>query len=369
MIKKVHILFIFVATIFVSCSSSTSEEEEEIVVDNFDRGAMLTNIADNIIIPAYTDFSTKMTALKSAGETFTETPNQTNLENLRSSWLVAYKTWQYLEVFNFGKAEEIQYSFYMNVYPLTVLDVETNISNGSYDLTSVNNQDAQGFPAIDYLLYGVADSDVTIIEKYTTDENSEGYKNYLTDVLNQMTTLTEQVFIDWSSYRNEFVSSTSNTATSAVNILVNDYVYYYEKGLRANKFGIPAGVFSSTALPEKVEAYYSRIYSKELALEALVAVEALFKGNHYNSSTAGVGFDDYLIDIEREDISTSIINQIEVARTQINTLNSDFYEQINTNDIAILKAYDELQKVVVLLKVDMLQAFNISVDYVDADGD
>ena len=33
------------------------------------------------------------------------------------------------------------------------------------------------------------------------------------------------------------------------------------------------------------------------------------------------------------------------------------------------KAYDELQKVVVLLKVSMLQAFNVNVDYVDADGD
>jgi hypothetical protein len=31
--------------------------------------------------------------------------------------------------------------------------------------------------------------------------------------------------------------------------------------------------------------------------------------------------------------------------------------------------YDELQRVTVLLKVDMLQTLNISVDYVDADGD
>ena len=33
------------------------------------------------------------------------------------------------------------------------------------------------------------------------------------------------------------------------------------------------------------------------------------------------------------------------------------------------KSYDELQKAVVLLKVDMLQAFSINIDYVDADGD
>ncbi|GIR99432.1 MAG: hypothetical protein CM15mP102_02530 [Flavobacteriales bacterium] len=49
------------------------------------------------------------------------------------------------------------------------------------------------------------------------------------------------------------------TATSAFNMMVNDFVYYFEKGLRTNKIGIPAGRFSSTPLPDKIEAYY---YSK-----------------------------------------------------------------------------------------------------------
>ncbi|MEO9569850.1 MAG: imelysin family protein, partial [Polaribacter sp.] len=222
---------------------------------------------------------------------------------------------------------------------------------------------------LDYLLYGVADSDVAIIAKYNTDTNATGYKNYLTAILNQMTTLTEQVVTDWSTYRNEFVVSTSNTATSAVNKLVNDYIFYYEKVIRTNKIGIPVGKFSSTALPEKVEGYYSRVYSKKLALEALSAAENLFEGKHYNGSSTGIGFNDYLIELERSDISSSIISQNTVARAQISTLNDSFYEQINTDDIAMYKAYDELQKVVVFLKVDMLQTFNISVDYVDADGD
>jgi hypothetical protein len=35
----------------------------------------------------------------------------------------------------------------------------------------------------------------------------------------------------------------------------------------------------------------------------------------------------------------------------------------------MLSAYDALQRNVVFMKVDMLQALNINVDYVDADGD
>ncbi len=35
----------------------------------------------------------------------------------------------------------------------------------------------------------------------------------------------------------------------------------------------------------------------------------------------------------------------------------------------MLASYDELQRLVVLFKVDMVQAFDVTIDYVDADGD
>lgn len=361
MFKKISILFLSVS-IFFGCGSS--EETEPTVTDNFDRQAMLTNITDNIILPAYEDFTTKMSALKSNGTKFVNDPNLDNLELLRSSWLVAYKSWQHIEMFNLGKAEELQYSFYMNIYPLTVNDVNNNIVNGSYDLNSVNNQDAQGFPALDYLLYGVADTDATIIETYTTVTNNDNFKKYLTDVLEQMNSLTEQVVSDFKANRNTFITSTANTATSNVNKLINDYIFYYEKGLRAGKIGIPAGVFSGAPLPEKVEGFYSKIYSKELALEALSAVKNLFEGTTNNPSLS-----QYLQALQRADLATSISSQLNSAKTQINTLNANFSEQIAADNTAMLQSYDELQKAVVLLKVDMLQTLNVSVDYVDADGD
>ena len=367
MFKKIIAAVLFVGLAF-SCSSSSGGGDP--VVDDFDRGAMLANFADNIIVPAFQDFATQMTALKTAGQNFTASPDQTALDALRTAWYNAYKTWQYVEMFNIGKAEELQYSFYMNVYPLTVSDVENNIANGGYDLNSVNNQDAQGFPALDYLLYGVAADDTAILAKYTTDANATGYKTYVTDVLNQMDGLTQQVLADWNgAYRNTFVGSTGNTATSAVNKLVNDFIFYYEKGLRANKFGIPAGIFSSTALPEKVEALYRKDISKELALEALQAVQDFFVGKHYNSSATGQSFSSYLIHLQRNDISTNIITQYNTAETQINAVMDSFYQQVMTDNSKMTMAYDELQKAVVFMKVDMLQAFNISVDFVDADGD
>lgn len=367
MIKKIFAIALLASLIY-ACSNSNSDDPG--TTDDFDRGAMLTNLADNVIIPAIQDFSSKMTALKTAGQDFTTTPDQTNLDAFRTAWYNAYKVWQHIEMFNIGKAEEIQYLNFMNIYPLTVADVEANITSGTYDLDHVNNHDAQGFAAIDYLLYGVAANDADILAKYTTDPNATGYKTYITDVLAQMDGKTQQVLADWNgAYRNAFIASTTNTSTSAVNKLVNDFIYYYEKGLRANKVGIPAGVFSTGSLPEKVEAFYRKDISKELLLEALTAVQNVFNGKHYGGTATGSSFSAYLSYLNRTDISSSILNQWNVARTQINTLNANFFQQINTNNTEMTKSYDELQKVVVFLKVDMLQAFNVNVDYVDADGD
>ena len=366
MFRRFLLLFVSIIT-FSACSSS--EEIAPTITDSFDRNTLLENIADNIIIPAYEDFSGKMNALKTAGDTFSTAPNQSNLETLRVSWFAAYKTWQHIEMFDIGKAEELQFKFYMNIYPVTVSDIENNIANGSYDLKSVNNQDAQGFPALDYLLHGLADSDAAILEKYTTAENNDNHKNYLVAILNQMNTLTTSVVSDFKDQRNAFVISTENTATSNINKLINDYIFYYEKGLRANKFGIPAGVFSSTPLPEKVEGQYKNDVSKELALDALTAVQNLFEGRHYNASITGASFKDYLVKLNRTDIATSTSDQFDIASIQVENLDNSFTAQINTDNTAMTMAYDELQKAVVLLKVDMLQAFNVRVDYVDADGD
>ena len=81
----------------------------------------------------------------------------------------------------------------------------------------------------------------------------------MTDVVEKMISLTSDVRSSWNTeFRESFINSTDNTATSSINKLVNDFIFYFEKGYRANKIGIPAGVFSDNPLPDRVEAYYGK---------------------------------------------------------------------------------------------------------------
>jgi predicted lipoprotein len=364
MLKK--ILLLSLVTILITSCNSDNDPKSGKDEKSFDRGVMLTNLADNIIIPAYTDLDAKLNTLVTAKDNFITTSDQSNLDKLRTSWLAAYKTWQSVEMFNIGKAEEILYHFQMNVYPTNIIDIQSNIESGTYDLMHSNNNDAVGFPAVDYMLYGIGDDDTAILNTLA----DEKHKKYLSDIIDQMKSLTETVLNDWNgSYKSTFIASTTNTATSAVNLLVNDFIFYYEKGLRANKVGIPAGNFSATPLPEKVEAFFRKDVSKQLTLDALQAVQNLFNGKHYDSNSTGEGLKTYLNFLKRSELATTINTKFDAAREKINGLDNNFYTQITTDNTKMTQSYDALQAAVVLIKVDMLQAFNISIDYIDADGD
>lgn len=376
--KKFNIIFLGLILLW----GCTEDNPSGPSADDFTREAILENWADNIILPAFRSFSTTTSELKTAGISFAEDPNQQTLESFRDAWKTSYLAWQHASMFEMGKAMDVQLRDYLNTYPASANEnspnsyqtINKNIQNGNYNLELPSLRDTQGFPALDYLLNGLAETDSEIIEYYTTDENSDLYKKYVTDLVNRMDELTVEVLDHWESgYRDQFVSNSGNGANASLDMMVNDYIFYYEKVLRAGKIGIPAGVFSGTPLSSHVEAYYSYGFSKELLMESLDAVQNFFNGRHFNSQQTGESLASYLDYLntmkEGADLAQLINNQFEDARDQAEGLNPNFTVQVETDNSKMLATYDELQKNVVYLKVDMLQALNINVDYVDADGD
>ena len=350
-------------------SNSSSSDSDS---NSFNHKEMLTNWVDNIIIPSITNFDNSLEIFKESATTFVNAPTTETLSNLKEAWLSSFLKWQHVEMFDIGLSEEIYYKNRINLYPTNVERIENNISTLNYDLDEPVNFSAQGLNSIDYLLFGIGENEVEIISKFS-DENLN-YGKYLTDLVDKMVSLTYEIKSSWSDeYKSSFISSTDNTASSSINKVVNDFIYYFEKGYRANKIGIPAGVFSDKPLPDRVEAYYGQNYSKILALEATDAVNNFFNGNHSNDlDLSGLSIKDYLDYLESdkdEKLSDKINSQLEKIKTKVSELNTNFSEQVDQENLKMLIAYDVIQANVVFLKVDMLQVLNISVDYVDADGD
>lgn len=371
MLKKIKLLLL--TTLIVSCNSDDSGKSE--TADNFDRGAMLENWADNIIIPSFENFSGDTQSLSEAAEAFSEDPSEVNLVALRSAFEEAYLSYQTVALFEVGEAEALDYHNFLNIYPVDATAVIAKAEANSFNLDLPASRDEQGFPALDFLINGLGETDSEIVSFYTSEnENAEGYMNYLTSVAARIDALTDTVLADWkNSYRDIFVSSTSSSSTGSVDKFTNDYVMYFEMDLRSGKIGIPAGAFSGNPVPETAEAYYSEDFSKQLYLQALESFRNFFNGQHFNSTQTGPSYRQYLEYLntisEGENIAAMINMQLNKVQQQANALNPDLAEQVRTDNSVMLAAFDELQKVVVLLKIDMLQALDISVDYVDTDGD
>ena len=366
MTKKVILLSLISVSMFIGCSDdsdSNSYQTSSAVWEQ--KSQMLTNWADNFIIPNYNNLSSKLSDLEMSSAAFTSNPNQQSLELVRTTWLEAYKSWQHVEMFNVGPAEQSFYNSKMNIYPAATENIEALIDSGDY--SSLDNSpyhSAQGFPTLDYLLYGVAPVDSSIIVLYSSNQN---YRSYLTEIINRMVSNTNYVIAEWDNYRENFISSVENTATSSANKMTNDFIYYYEKGFRSNKFGIPIGVFSNgSQFPEKVEAYYNENVSAVLALEALNAIENFFEGNDSYSLQQ---FIDNFATEDMANLSNDISAQFSLVKSKIEALDANFVNQIENDLNQLNVTYDIIQTGTIMLKTDMLSVLQIATDYVDADGD
>lgn len=359
--------------LLTGCSSDSSSETEPDAAA-YDKEAMLNSWADHIIIPSFVNYQLKVNALNASTVAFTETSNVENLALLRDAWLEAYKAYQHVGIFDIGKATDLHLLEVSNTYPTNTENIETNIATGNYNLDTQAQYASQGFPALDYLLYGLADTDAAVLEFYSISANASNYKAYLTALSAKLNTTANEIVADWNSgYSATFISN-SNAVTGSLNQTANNFIKNLEKEIRAPKVGIPAGVFSNgTLFPEKVEAYYKNDISKLLIVEATQASQDFFNGTTFGTNTSGPGLKEFLDAVgansSGQSLSSIINNQYETIFSEIAKLEASFSSQITTNNSLMLNAYDALQQNVVYLKVDMISALSLTIDYVDGDGD
>ncbi len=360
------------AVIVVACNKSRDGEQPR---DDFDRKALLTSVADEIIIPAYANFQTVFSEMKTSADAFTASPDASRLAAFRLKWRAAYIAWQQVELFGFGPADNVLLRNYFNIYPADVTLLRNHITAGGYNLGEVANNKVQGFPALDYLLNGAGGNDAEILSNYTTGANAAGWKKYTTDVVSSMNTRINKVVADWKGgYRQQFISSDGTGAGSSLSLMTNEYIMNFERFLRSGKFGIPAGVMTGTPSPDKVEAIYSKDFGIELAKTALKASRDFYSGKAFNNSTPGTSLKSYLQALGKNNpnvatLATNLENQFGVLEAKMNGLGNSVYNAIVNNRSGLLGLYDEFQKQVRYLKVDMTSAMGITVSYTDNDGD
>jgi predicted lipoprotein len=342
---------------------------------DFDRAAMLENLADRLILPAYERLEAETSALKSAVDDLAGSPDSAHAEAARVALRGAWTAWQSASAYELGPAAGVVLRQRLNTFPAKASTIEANVKAGTWNLESVSNYEAKGFPALDYLLHGPGGSIDSLLAALADPATGENRGKYMRALADEIASRAAAVREAWDptggDYRKDFVSKVGTDIGSSLGELVNQFNFDYEI-LKNPKIGIPAGKKTlGVALPEKVEAYYAG-YSVALARAQLDALENLFRGR----DTAGadsLGFDDYLdaLGTRYQDgrLSEAIKDRFAVVRDALEALDDPLSETIKTEPAKVDKAYEEIQRMVVLTKTDMPSAMSVSITYQDSDGD
>lgn len=340
--------------------SSCNKDKDPDQTKEFDKKTLTSNLSENIIIPSIEAFDTDLNDLKSHFESFKSDRNEQNLVLLRNSWKQAYLTWQTVKIFDFGPIRNIGMKGAIATYPVDTAEVQANIDSGTYSLSTAANVDAIGLPALDYLFFRAGALDSL--------QSNVNCVSYVEDLIDKMVSESNTIKSEWNGYESTFNESTGTSSTSAFSLFINEFNRDFELAKTA-KVGIPLGKQSlDVPLPDYIEARYSGI-SFELLYESLTALQKVYNGTSFSGSNSGVGLDDYLVHLERNELNNTIDSNFEEMINKILTFESTFENELETNIPGLNELYLMLQSHVVYIKTDMTSAFGVLITYQDNDGD
>ncbi|MFZ6052393.1 imelysin family protein [Halocola ammonii] len=349
-----------ISLLFIGCDREDDDTEQMV-----ETSETMRHMGEAIIAPAYAEWNLSSSGLHNAALSFTDTPEQQTLSDLRVALKENWIDWQYCSPFEFGPAYTLELRANTNTFPADVEDIQLRIEADD----NPQSADERGYPSIDFLINGVAESDQEIIDLFTSDGLAGKRKSYLLKLTQKIRDNAISVSSEWNNgYIDDFAQNTGTQAGSALSLLVNELNKDYEM-IKRERIALPLGLLTlGMPLPDRCEAYYGG-YSAELAHEHMLAIVETYKGGD------GRGLDDLLNDAEafhqpsNQLLDEAIQEQMNSGLAQLEGLPDPLSATIEQEPATVEECYDELQALVVLLKTDMPSALGVSITFTDNDGD
>lgn len=320
---------------------------------------LLINQINELIIPTAENYRAKIGDLLTATEAFFGDVNASNLEALKNAYSEAYMAYQATAVHNYYATANVDLVNTTNLYPVDLDLLGNLIENESYNFTTTAQQRANGFPAIDYLLYGQNDP----VAGFSSDAKTA---TFLLELVKSMKGKADAVVDRWTgNLKENFIGNGGTELGSSLSVQLNQTMVYYEDHIRGNKVGLPIGRSGPNDTPFDpdptiIEAYYQSLadgnedMTLALVKTAIEEMEDIYLGTTATGED-GIGYEDLLLNRDQASLDSDIKATYQAI-----------YDQID-NRSAILgdeELYDRIQALVTIYKSDLFPVLNIQ----DADG-
>ena len=337
-----------------SGSSSTSNSDSSSANDDDSDGAdtppatstvlMLTDIANNVMVPAYQSLASKTSLLAAASgiqsycDAIGGADEVSQLENVKTLWNEASDAYAATEVHSVGPADiDGVYRYRVSSYasaPLDKCGLDNSVVNqnsADFNLAS-RPANQRGLGAVEYLIFN-SDQDHSCSPNTApagwndlTVANRKSQRcEYAVELSNDIDAAADGIVDSWSAegsnYLAEFTSEDS--AGEKLQELTDAIIVHMDKEAKDKKVGIPTGVKEecpSLSCPDKVERQYVQT--------SLSAVKANVQGfiNVINGGD-GRGFDDLFADEGYASTSDDMLAKAQSAIDNIDAATNTLYVQ------------------------------------------
>lgn len=312
--------------------------------------AYLTHVANDIVIPAYTDAAKQSDILHDLAQKHCQQApvSGAELDALREQWLVLAQAWANAEMINFGPATESMSNLYINYYP----DERGLVHSGVADLIAANpnltptqlaNESAivQGVPGLEEALY--ANDSLNAAQCAYVISASAALSSRLKDIekswQNNATTL---LAIDNTANSNKGLNQWINSLLSMLEIM------------KTNAIDQPLGLTGKAKghLPAATAGQSRAIINAKLAALNSTLTDPVL--------TAMLGSNN----------DTKVGNELSTALADTTTLLAQMPEDLATADKATQQQlFEQMTAITRLLKRQLMPTLGIRVGFNSNDGD
>jgi predicted lipoprotein len=352
--------------------------------NNFNQTLLLQNLTDNVIVPTYTKFAQLAVAQEAAiglycdAVTSQTTDTDTRQMSAKQSWRDAMAVWQIAEVMQIGPLLDNNNALRNKIYswPNTsacALDQDVVLAEQADYNISTRTASRKGLDAIEYLLFNPnLDHSCTVFGtdpqgwNNRTDEDRKVARCGLAKIAaTDLVSNTEELLTAWNGTANVQgyadilknagqQDSIFSNAQDAVND-VSDAIFYIEKFTKDAKLATPLGVFANdcglAACAENVESRFA-YHSLQNIISNIQGLNMIFLGGE---TDAGVGFEDYLLDVGATDTAAQMRGDLAEVIEFALSLQTTLSDLLVQDPEQVQEVHDQLKDVTDNMKTDFIQ--------------
>lgn len=370
--------------VLASCTSFDS---------SFDKSAMLTRLAGDVMAPHYTQLEAQAVLLQTSMVALCDAPTPDRLDDAQAAWSTARKPWKQAEMHGFGPVKDLYSRSDIDWYPAEPDKIDL-LLQGTAAITpetlSLQGAGVRGFNALEYLLFspngqkaGDVEGDEEILLSLSGDDVEATHRceflfsasSLLTDAATELAsawldpTDEEMAFSDTFAQAGQ--SSTRYTSIqSAINELINAIIFGLED-MADEKLGMPLGMNDGGTLhPELIQSSLSgnAITDIRSNLEGLLA---LYRGTLETPPADSEGELSLsgLVRSRKSTIDDRIQQELQDAIDAVDAIPEPLSEALTQHTATVQTAWDKIKVVQTSFTADVAALLGVTLTFNDNDGD